>query len=65
VLVAFRDRLLATIRAARPELRHVIISNLTILSLMEARPGMPDPEPRRGDVAALLRRLEGGSGPEP
>lgn len=40
------------------ELRHSLRSNLTVLSLMEARPGMPDPEPQRARIAALLRRLE-------
>lgn len=54
------DELEAGFRRLRPELRHVVASNLTILSLMESRPGMPDPGPRRGDVAALLRRLESG-----
>ena len=42
----------------RPELRHAVRSNLTVLSLLEARPGMPDPRPRRAAVAAALRRLE-------
>jgi hypothetical protein len=45
-------------RRLRSELRHVVRSNLTILSLLEARSGMPDPRPWRGDIAALLRRLE-------
>ena len=44
----------------RPELRHAVRSNLTILSLLEPRPGMPDPRPRRAEIAALLRRLEAG-----
>jgi len=52
-------------RRLRPELRHVVRSNLTILSLLEARPGMPDPGPHRADVAALLRRLEGEEGSDP
>lgn len=30
-----------------PELRHTVRSNLAILSLMEPRPGMPDPGPHR------------------
>ena len=47
-------------RRLRPELRHAVRSNLTILSLLGARAGMPDPRPRRADVAALLRRLEAG-----
>ena len=59
------DELDTAYRRLRPELRHVVVSNLTILSLLEARPGMPDPGPRRGDVAALLRRLEHGERLEP
>ncbi len=47
-------------RRLRPDLRHAIRSNLTILSLLQPRPGMPDPTDRRADVAALLRRLEAG-----
>lgn len=50
----------ATYRGLRPELRHVARSNLTILSLMAPRPGMPDPRGERARVAALLRRLEAG-----
>jgi hypothetical protein len=42
----------------RSELRHAVRSNLTILSLLDPRPGMPDPTPRRASVAAALRRLE-------
>ncbi len=42
----------------RPELRHAVCSNLTILSLLAPRAGMPDPLARRAEVAALLRRLE-------
>jgi hypothetical protein len=41
------------------DLRHQIRSNLSILSLIEARPGMPDPRPQRPVVDALLHRLEG------
>jgi hypothetical protein len=52
------DELEALYLGLRPELRHVVRSNLTILSLLAPRPGMPDPEPRRADVAALSRRLE-------
>jgi len=47
-------------RRLRSELRHVVRSNLTILSLLGPRDGMPDPRPRRADVAALIRRLEAG-----
>jgi hypothetical protein len=42
----------------RPELRHAVRSNLTILSLLAPRSGMPDPQPRRAGLARLLRRLE-------
>lgn len=49
-------------RRLRPELRHAVRSNLTLLSLIEARTGMPDPRPQRAAVAALLRRLESGEG---
>jgi hypothetical protein len=47
-------------RRLRSELRHAVQSNLTILSLLGPRDGMPDPRPRRAEVAALLRRLEVG-----
>jgi len=40
------------------ELRHQARSNLSILSLLDARPGMPDPRPGRSVVDALFRRLE-------
>lgn len=42
------------------DLRHAVRSNLTVLSLLAPRSGMPDPQPRRAEVAALLRRLEDG-----
>jgi len=40
------------------ELRHQVRSNLSILSLLDARPGMPDPRAQRSVVDALVRRLE-------
>ncbi len=40
------------------ELRHQVRSNLSILSLLDARPGMPDPHLHRPAIDALLRRLE-------
>lgn len=46
----------------RPELRYAVRVNLTILSLLAPRAGMPDPRPLRWDVAALLRRLEAREG---
>ncbi len=52
------DELDGLYRRLRPELRHAVRSNLTILSLLTARPGMPDPGPKRAEVADLLRRLE-------
>ena len=47
-----------TYRALAPELRHAARSNLTILSLLTPRAGMPDPRPERARVADLLRQLE-------
>lgn len=52
------DELAAGYRRLRPELRHVVRSNLTLLSLLGPRPGMPDPRSRRAEVNALLHRLE-------
>ena len=54
------DELEHAYRRLRPELRHAVRSNLTILSLLAPRAGMPDPRPRRAEVATLLRRLEAG-----
>ena len=54
------DELDAAHRRLRPELRHTVRANLTLLSFIGPRPGMPDPLPRRADVAALLRHLEAG-----
>lgn len=52
------DELEGAYTRLRPELRHTVRSNLTLLSLVEPRTGMPDPRPRRAAVAALLGRLE-------
>jgi hypothetical protein len=54
------DELETLYRRLRPELRHAVRSNLTVLSLLAPRVGMPDPQPRRAEVAALLRRFEAG-----
>jgi len=54
------DELDGAYRCLRPELRHTVRSNLTLLSRIEARDGMPDPRPRRAAVAALLQRPESG-----
>ncbi len=53
------EELAAAYARLRPELQHAVRSNLTVLSLLEARTGMPDPRPHRAAVAGLLRRLEG------
>jgi hypothetical protein len=61
LLVAAEDDLVETEHACEglpPELQHAVRSNLTILSLMEPNPDMPDPRPERARVAGLLRRLE-------
>lgn len=52
------DELDSGYRGLRADLRHAVRSNLTILSLLEAREGMPDPRPRRHEVSKLLARLE-------
>ncbi len=44
------------------ESRHAISANLTLLSLMETRPGMPDPAPVREQVARLLAVIEAQRG---
>jgi hypothetical protein len=40
------------------EMRGAVHSNLSILALLDARPGMPDPRPHRAGIAGLLARLE-------
>jgi hypothetical protein len=52
------DELVVAYLRLRPDLRHVVQSNLTLLSLLNARPGMPDPRAQRAGVQALLRRLD-------
>jgi len=49
---------LAMIRGLAAELRHAVQSNLTILSLLERRPSMPDPHLVRVVVDYLLAQLE-------
>lgn len=44
------------------ELRRVVQSNLTILSLLEPRAGMPDPTPHRERIARLLADLDAAAG---
>ena len=55
------DDLARTFARLRPDIQHAVRSNLTILSLLGSRAGMPDPGPRRAEIAALLRRLEAGA----
>jgi hypothetical protein len=47
------------------ESKQIVRQNLTLLSVLEPVPGMPDPRPHREAVARLLARLEaaGRSGP--
>ena len=52
------EELVAAYRRLDPELRYAVRSNLTQLSLLAPRSGMPDPRPRRAEVAALLARLD-------
>ena len=52
------DEMVSVTRSLSPESRHVVRSALTVLSLMEARLGMPDPAPIRHQVTRLLARLE-------
>ena len=59
------DELDTAYRALPAELRHAVRSNLTLLSLLEPRAGMPDPRPWRADVATLLAALEGPGRSEP
>jgi hypothetical protein len=59
------DEVESIVGGLRAELRHVVCSNLTMLSLLEPHQGMPDPSPHRGDVAALLRRVAPREGLQP
>lgn len=52
------DQIVAVYEHLSPELRHAVRTNLSILSLLPARPAMPDPVPHRARIAALLARLE-------
>lgn len=52
------DEAVAIYNTLRPQLQHIVRSNLTVLSLLDPRPAMPDPRPLRTAMAALLNRLE-------
>lgn len=56
--VADLDEVVMAYRLLPPDLRHVVRSNLTLLSLLDARQGMPDPRAQRAGVQALLGRLD-------
>jgi hypothetical protein len=45
-------------RELSAESRQTVCGNLTLLSLIEGVPGMPDPSAHRARAVALLRRLE-------
>lgn len=47
----------ASLATLAPEWRHVVMSNLTVLSLLSRHAGMPDPTRERERVAGLLARL--------
>jgi len=59
------DEFVGAYRRLRPELRHAVRANLTLLSLIDARAGMPDPRPQRAAVATLLQRVEAGTEESP
>ena len=61
LMVCDDDAIMEAVRAYAqlpPELRHAVRSNLTILSLMSPRAGMPDPSAHRGAIENLLARLD-------
>jgi hypothetical protein len=58
---ADREELITTARVLTEESRHAICSSLTVLSLMDARDGMPDPRPYRDEIQRLIARIEAAS----
>ena len=56
------DELVTVARGLSPESRHAIRSSLTVLSLMDHVPGMPDPAPLRHEIARLLAEIEKEAG---
>lgn len=56
------DELELVYRSLSPEQRYAMRSNLSVLSLLEARAEMPDPVPHRARLAGLLGRLERADG---
>jgi hypothetical protein len=53
--------LIALARDLPAESVHALRSSLTVLSLMESQPGMPDPVPFRSSIAEILRSVERGT----
>jgi hypothetical protein len=51
------DELVLAHGSLAPELRHQVCANLTVLSLLPGRAGMPDPVGVRARIADLVRRL--------
>lgn len=52
------DELELIYRTLPPDQRYTMRSNLSVLSLLEARADMPDPVPHRATLAELMARLE-------
>ena len=52
------DELVALVGTLSPEARHTVRGSLTVLSLMDGVPSMPDPLPTRQTVESILERLE-------
>lgn len=56
------EECVAVTRSLSAEARHAVSSGLTILSLMEGRPGMPDPGQVRAHARTLLAAIEDTGG---
>jgi hypothetical protein len=52
------NELVVVARGLSAESRHSVCSSLTLLSLLDASAGMPDPSPYRHQVTQLLARIE-------
>ncbi len=51
------DEFVSMFETLGPEWRHAVVSNLTLVSLIAPRAGMPDPTSRRAHVAEVVARL--------
>ena len=58
------DEMVSVVGTLPADSRHTVQSNLTLLSLIEAHVGMPDPLPFRAQVRDLLARIEGSTDDE-